>query len=105
MRSALDERQLLLAIQAIRKDPKLSCRNAAKIFGVSRTTLGQRLQGRQSQCDKMPNSRKMNDVEESTIVRYALELDSQGFPPRLAHVEDMANRLSDQRGARRVGKN
>ena len=105
MRSALDERQLLLAIQAIRKDPKLSCRNAAKIFGVSRTTLGQRLQGRQSQCDKMPNSRKMNDVEESTIVRYALELDSQGFPPRLAHVEDMANRLLDQRGAQRVGKN
>jgi hypothetical protein len=76
MRSTLDERQLLLAIQAIQKDLKLSCRNAVKIFSVSRTTLGQRLQGRQSQCDKIPNSRKMNDIEELTIVRYTLELDS-----------------------------
>jgi len=34
-----------------------------------------------------------------------LELDSQGFPPSLSHVEDMANQLLDQRGAPPVGRN
>jgi hypothetical protein len=105
MRSASDERQLLLAIQAIKLDPILSCRRAAKIYNVSRATLSQRLQGRQSRRDSMPNSRKLNDLEEATIVRYILELDSQGFPPRLSHVEDMANRLRYQRDASPVGKN
>ena len=95
MRSPLDESQLLLAIQAIKNDPSLSHRKIAKIYNVSRTTLAQRLRGRQSSRDIMPNSRKMTDIEESVIVRYILELDSQGFPPRLSHVEDMANRLLD----------
>ena len=100
-----DESQILLAIEAIRSDSNLSQRAAVKIFQVSRTTLGERLRGRPSKRDKMPNSRKMFDLEESCIVRYILELNSQGFPPRLSHVEDMANRLLDQRGASRVGKN
>ena len=99
------EDQIILALQAIKKDPSLSLRAAAKIYSIDFTTLSRRRRGRQSRRDRMPNSRKLVDLEESTIVRYILELDSQGFPPRLSHVEDMANRLLDQRGAPRVGMN
>jgi hypothetical protein len=43
--------------------------------------------------DIIANSRKLSDLEEHTIVQYILDLDSQGFSPRLRGVEDMANRL------------
>ena len=42
--------------------------------------------------------------EEDVIVRYISQLDSRGFSPRKADVEDMANLLLTKRGARRVGK-
>ena len=39
------------------------------------------------------NSRKLTDLEESTLVQYILDLAAKGFPPRLPVVGDMANRL------------
>lgn len=38
------------------------------------------------------------------IVQYILDLDTRGFAPRLAGVEDIANHILDSRGAQRVGK-
>jgi hypothetical protein len=38
------------------------------------------------------------------IVQYILDLDSRGFAPRLAGVEDIANYLLETRGGKRVGK-
>ena len=105
MNPNLNENRILLAIQAIKKDPDLSRRKVAKIYNISLNTLCERLNGRQPRHNIMPNSRKLVDIEESCVVRYILELDSQGLPPRLSNVEDMANRLLDQRGASRVGRN
>ena len=99
-----DEKQLTLALQAIQKDPALSLRKAAKIFLVDPTALSQRKRGRQSRRDKMPNSRKLTDLEERAIVQRVIDLDSQAFPPRFSGVEDMANRLLRDRGAKPVGK-
>ncbi|KID98255.1 transposase, partial [Metarhizium majus ARSEF 297] len=53
----------------------------------------------------MPNSRKLTDLEESTIIQYILDLDSRSFPPRLCGVRDMANRLLADRDAPLVGVN
>ncbi|OAQ57639.1 fot5 transposase [Pochonia chlamydosporia 170] len=53
----------------------------------------------------MPNSRKLTNLEESTIVRYILDLGSRSFPPRLSGVQDMANRLLADRNAPPVGVN
>jgi hypothetical protein len=39
------------------------------------------------------------------IVQYVLDLDSRGFPPRFAAVEEMANLLLTDRGATCVGRN
>ena len=99
------ESDILLTIAAIEKDPKLSRRGASFIYKVDFSTLCRRMNGRPSRRYKMPNSRRMNDIGESCIVRYILELNSQGFPPRMADVESMANRLFDQRGAPRAGRN
>ena len=49
--------------------------------------------------------RKLTTTEEQTIVRYVLDLDSQGFAPRLCEVADMADKLLGIWGGEPVGKN
>jgi hypothetical protein len=97
------ESQLILAIQAIKRDPNLSARAAAKIYSISLTTLTRRLKGTIARRDSIPKSRKLTDLEESTIVQHVLDLDARSFPPRLRGVEDMANRLLADRDAPPVG--
>ncbi|KAJ3552712.1 hypothetical protein NPX13_g11049 [Xylaria arbuscula] len=99
-----NESQLLLAIQAIEKDPKLSIRAAHRIYAIPYTTLYDRIHGRTSRSDFIPKSRKLTNLEELTIVQYILDLDARAFPPRLAGVEDMANQLLRDRDAPPVGK-
>lgn len=103
MESRSNESQLLLAVQALKQDPKLSIRAAAKIYNVSRDTLKRRRDHTQSRRDTMPNSQKLTDLEESTIIQYVLNLDARLFPPRLCGVEDIANRLLADRDASPVG--
>jgi hypothetical protein len=100
-----NECQLIPALRAMEQGPKLSVSEAAWIYSVSRTTLSCRRRGPQSRRDSPANSRKLRDPEESTIIQYILELDSQSFPPRISGVDDMANRLLDERGAKRIGTN
>ena len=103
MASISNECQLNLALQAIRKDPKLSIRAAAKLYRVDHVTLSRRLKGTLSRSDSMPKSRKLTSLEEETIVEYIIDLDARSHPPRLASVEEMANRLLTERGAPHVG--
>jgi hypothetical protein len=99
------EAKINLALLAIQQDPKLSFRRAAQIYEVSHEQLSRRTRGILSRRDQPANSRKLTDLEEKTIIGYILDLDSQGFPPRLSGVEDMANRLLELRDGGRVGKN
>ena len=99
MESSKKESQVILAVQAMQNDPNLSARAAAKIYSVSHATLSRRLKGTKSQRDIKPKSWKLTDLEETTIVQHILDLDARAFPPRLCHVEDMANRLLAERGA------
>jgi hypothetical protein len=98
-----DERQLILAIQALKRDPALRPRVAARIYSVDHRKLGRRLQGIPSRRDISANSRKLTDLEESVLVQYILDLAAKGFPPRVSVVEDMANRLLAIRDQPRVG--
>ena len=100
-----NESQVILALQAMQNDLKLSARAAAKIYSVDRRKLGRRKHGIAPRYGTAANSRNFTELEESTLVQYILDLDSQGFPPRLSCVEDMANRLRADRDASRVGKN
>src|SRR5450432_2212635 len=104
MSQKINESQLNLALQAIRKNPKLSVQRAAKIYQVDNRRLGDRLRGVLPRRDILANSRKFTDLEEQVLVERILELDSKGFPPRLCIVEDMANRIIELRDGRRVGQ-
>jgi hypothetical protein len=46
----------------------------------------------------------LTELEEEVILRNILELDTRGFAPRLAGVEDIANYILESRGGKRVGK-
>lgn len=94
-----DENSLLSNVQALKSDPILSRRSAARIYKVPRTTLSQRLQRRTLRRDCTPNSPKLTDSEGCNIAQYILNLDSQGVSPRLSQMEDMANQLLHQRVA------
>ena len=99
------EHQLVLAVQALQKDPKLSVRKAAKIYNVPRTTLANRRDGQQTISELSTNRRKLAESEENAIVRYIIDLDSRSFPPRISNVRDMADRLLALRDGGHVGVN
>ena len=102
---ASNERQILLALQALQQDATLSQRRAAAIYRVPQKTLSDRRAGRPSRADSMPKSRSLTTTEEQVIVGYILELDARGFSPRLAAIADMANSLRAERGIGHVGLN
>ena len=88
-----DEAQLNLAIQAIRRDPKLKVYTTSKIYQVDHRKLSRRLHGMPPRRAVQANCQKLTDLEESVLTERILDLASKGFPPRLCVVEDMANRL------------
>jgi hypothetical protein len=98
------EARIILAIEAIRASKSLSRRKAAKIYNVPESTLRDRMTGRTPLNERRPAVHKLTKLEEEVIVRKILEMDSRGFAPRLAGVEDMANFILESRGGRRVGK-
>ncbi|KAK2684214.1 hypothetical protein QWA68_017026, partial [Fusarium oxysporum] len=95
---------IILAMDAKRKNPNLSIRHLAKQFSVPRTTLQDRMAGKPSKTDTHSSQSNLTIAEEDAIVQYISQLDSRGFSPQKADVEDMANLLLLKRDARRVGK-
>jgi len=55
------EARIILAIEAIRSSRKISCRAAAKIYKVPKSTLADRMAGRSSRRDTQPNSLKLTE--------------------------------------------
>ena len=51
-----------------------------------------------------PKGHKLTELEEEVIVQKILDMDTRGFTPRLASVEDMANFILKSRGGKCVGK-
>jgi hypothetical protein len=98
------EGNIFLAITAIRNDPQMSIRRAAKTYEVSKTTLRARLRGRPPPLEKRNGRLVLTSTEEETLVQHILDLDSRGFPPRFDYVRDMANRLLAARHADPVGE-
>ncbi|KFZ19758.1 hypothetical protein V501_00528 [Pseudogymnoascus sp. VKM F-4519 (FW-2642)] len=98
-----DEKNVILALQAMQNNPSLSARAAGKIYSVNHEKLCCRKLGIPSRRDIPANSQKLTDLEELVIVQHILDLAIKGFPPRMSVVEDMANRLLATRDAPRVG--
>ena len=68
MASLSYEARVILALEAIRKDQKLSIRAAAKTYDVSDRTLRRRRDGHLARRDTSPKSRKLTKSEEEAII-------------------------------------
>ncbi|KFY28655.1 hypothetical protein V491_00357, partial [Pseudogymnoascus sp. VKM F-3775] len=98
------EARIILAIEAIQSSKKITLRTAAKLYNVPRSTLSDRMNGHSTIHERRPANHNLTKTEEEVIVRYILDLDTRGFAPRIAGVEDMANLILISRGGRRVGQ-
>jgi hypothetical protein len=96
------EAKIILAIEAIRTSRKLSHRAATKLYEVPKSSLRLRMNGHLPLPKRRPANIKLSKLEEEVIVRNILKLDSRGFAPRLASVEDMANFILESRGGKHV---
>lgn len=105
MTTSYEERRMILALQVLKSNPKLSVTHVARIYDLPRTTLRDRHAGKPARYTTLVKSRKLTILEEEVVVRHILDLDSRAFPPRRSAVEDMANRLLAERDGGRVGKN
>jgi hypothetical protein len=103
MESTSNESRIILAIEALKNDPKLTERAAAGIYKVPRATLADRRAGKLSRRDITANGRKLTNTEESVLLDRIIDLIERGVPPRLEDIQDMANRLLGVRDATRVG--
>ncbi|KFY30869.1 hypothetical protein V493_01595 [Pseudogymnoascus sp. VKM F-4281 (FW-2241)] len=99
------EERLLQAIQALKQHQFKSVRAAAMSYDVSPRTVANRMNGMTSRRDSTSKSQNLTSYEESALVRYILDLDSRGFPPRPQAVQEMADLLLSERGKSPVGKN
>ena len=60
--------KVVLALEALENDPKLSLKAAARLYSVPYTTLRRRRGGQPARRDIPANSRNLTDLEERAIV-------------------------------------
>jgi hypothetical protein len=87
------ESRILLAIQALENNLKLTLRAVAKTYKVGRTTLIQRHAGRTVRCDTRANLINLIKSEEEAIISYIIKLSIYIFPPRIYSIKEIANIL------------
>jgi helix-turn-helix, Psq domain/Tc5 transposase DNA-binding domain len=98
------EARILIAIEALRIDPKLSVRKAATIYDVPETTLHNRMNGAAFKAETWSQKRLLNELEEKVLLKHIMDLDNRGFSPKLGGVEDMANYILASQKKQPVGK-
>ncbi len=103
MEPLLKESRIILALEALKKDPKLSVRKVATIYEIPKSSLHDRRAGKQPRREISANLRKLTDLEEKVLLERVLDLDARGFQPRLSDIREMADRLRTIRDASRVG--
>jgi hypothetical protein len=93
------EGRILLAIQAIQKQEIGTVRAAARVFNVPESTLRSRLKGSTNRVETRANSHKLTEIEEESLQKWILSMDSRGAAPRPSSVREMANLLLAARGS------
>ena len=61
------------------------------------------MNGKRARHDVRANNTRLTELEERTLVRYIINLDSRGFAPRLHDMEDIANVIAELYDTSRVG--
>jgi hypothetical protein len=94
-----------MAKSAIEQGQIGSNRAAAASYDVNKDTLRNRRAGKPARQDCIPNSKILTELEESVIIKYALDVDSRGFQLNYDLLRSIADKLLADRGGRRVGVN
>jgi alkylated DNA nucleotide flippase Atl1 len=97
-KSANQEGRILLALDDIKNGRIKSIRAAAKLYGLPRSTLGDRAQGVIARVDTRANSHKLTQLEEDSLVEWIFSIDTRGAAPRRATVREIADILLVARG-------
>jgi hypothetical protein len=96
--------RIILAIKTIRLSKIINTRITEKLYRIPRTIFRDKITSR-TPCDEIrPNCYKLITLEEEVISRNILKLDSRGFAPRLASIEDITNFILESRGAGYISK-
>ncbi|KAH0608756.1 uncharacterized protein H6S33_001890 [Morchella sextelata] len=74
-----------------------SLRISAETFGISWSTLRDRLNGEQNRREANRTQQLLNEDEEGCIVRWCQRMDDWGFPLRLSLVKELAAYLVSKR--------
>ena len=90
---AEQEGRILLAISDLQNQRILRVAQAASVYNIPRTTLQRRLRGIQQRSEIRANNHKLTQFEEESLVKWVLDLDRRGLPPRHSLVRDIANHL------------
>jgi hypothetical protein len=96
--SAEQESRLLLAIQAIEKQEIATISLAARTFNVPPSTLRRRLSRIQDRASSGANSHKSSEIDERSLQKWNLSMDSREAALRPISVREMADLLPHQRG-------
>jgi hypothetical protein len=78
-------------------------RQATELYNVKRTRLRRQRAGTAARRDYKANSKILTKLEEEVIIKFIIELDTKGFSPTLAAIQDMANTLLAKRSTTVVG--
>jgi hypothetical protein len=87
------EGRLSLAQHAIQNSQIKSVRKAASLYRIPRTTLRDRRAGMLPKAIAHTHQRKLQPLEEQSLVQWVLDLDQRGFPPHIINVQQMADVL------------
>lgn len=92
------EQRIQLAIEAFRSKAVSSIRKAAELFDVPRSTLQDRLAGRQTAKASRQGLQRLTVEEEDSIVKAALQLHAWGWPLTLKGLDNLATSLLVKKG-------
>jgi hypothetical protein len=76
------EGRIQLAISDLKNQKIRSVRQAAKVYNVLLSTFQNRLKGTTYRAEKRVNRYKLSEFEENSLVKWILDLDKRGLPPR-----------------------
>ena len=93
---------MALANEKVGNKRKVSIREAAIAFNIPKSTLADRIAGRRSHMVAHRDQQKLSEMDEKAVLRWIKRVESQGFPPRIEHVRQAAERLAG--GAEKIGK-
>jgi hypothetical protein len=104
MSEQLKEAHMIFAVKALHENPKLKCKVVARSFRVPKSTLRSRINSHLTLSECRLAMQKIIDLEEQVIFKRILNLNSQGFAPQIASVEDMANFILKSQGKECIGQ-